>query len=138
MKCFSLLPLRRGFQPHYVRINTDVLNNWMGEHPASWTYRNCDEDGLFDTPKQKGKRRKPNEEQKTKQNLLLWNAYFNIGYLRKKSRQRFEFDQSITTDGISVSVQFKTKGSTKRRKTHKQRKYNRMRSIIHHYRARRS
>jgi hypothetical protein len=102
---FSLLPIRKGFGLHHVRIDTQTIQSWAQGTEAHRKYREAKEVALKqarqEAAKTEGKRVRRDKSQTASERDLLWGPLIRKRALRLG---RYHFGYSFTTDGTVVSV----------------------------------
>lgn len=110
-RSFSLLPSKKGFIPGHMRLDTITLQLWTNKSKSTKQFKGMrkTEDSFLEAEIVDGKkqRRKRNSEKDTREKDFLWQSFFKIPRIGK----RFQFNHSVTTDGVSINLDYVRKGT---------------------------
>jgi hypothetical protein len=102
---FSLLPVRKGFGLHHIRIDTQTLESWAQKTVFHQQYHEAKELALKQArevaAKTPGKRVRRDKDQTAPERDVLWEPLIRKRALRLG---RYHFGYSFTTDGAVVSI----------------------------------
>ena len=104
-KTFSILPLRRGFIPRSIHIDTETLKKFMREDEGikdNEKFKPDKEIFNLESSDKKRKRGRDRSIEAMEYKDLLWKNYIDMNKILQSKQYRFA--HYIVTDGISVSI----------------------------------
>jgi hypothetical protein len=108
VKLFSLLPVRKGFRLHHIRIDTQTVEFWAKKSDAFADYSKIRDASLVQAREQNASSSNPRKRVSrckavtSAERQVLWEPLIRQRSLRGLGR--FQFGYSFATDGFSVSI----------------------------------